>query len=354
MTDEPLYTQTIRPPLTGRYRQVLRATVESYIDTAEPVGSKLLTQHYNFGLSAATIRNAMAALENWGLLFQPHTSAGRIPSDSGYRVYVDELLYPPTDLVEQMRLALEENLSNRQELENLLHSASRLLATLSGCIALITAPQSATVSIRHLQIINLGEGRALAIVVTDALQTRSFLLDLPRAQMAEELELLNNYLNVHLRNRQISEFAPPEGGGRFHWYADFLRNLVSLLQQVLHPPTGQLFVSGVGEILRQPEFSEAERIQGIVHLLESERERLSPLMVPGGQLGRIVVRIGAENPLEPIQFCSLVCGTYYRNAVPVGTIGVLGPTRLPYERAIASVEATAQHLTRMMNLPEAS
>ncbi|MBC7880197.1 MAG: heat-inducible transcriptional repressor HrcA [Anaerolineae bacterium] len=340
------------PFLTGRYRQILRATVRSYIDTAEPVGSKMLTQQYNFGLSPATIRNAMSALESWGLLFQPHTSAGRIPSDSGYRVYVDELLAPPTELVQQMRLALQENLANRQELEHLLHSATRLLATLSGCVAMITAPQSASVTVRHLQIVNLGEGRAMVIVITDALQTRSFLLDLPHPEMAEELEILNNYLNIQLQSRHLSEIKPEEGSDQFHWYAEFLNKLVALLQQVLQPPIAQLYVSGVGEILRQPEFAEPERIQAIVQLLEDERERIGPLMNSQNPMGRIVVRIGAENPLEPMQFCSMVFGNYYRNDVPIGSIGVLGPTRLPYERAIASVEAATQHLSHVMRVEE--
>jgi len=345
-----------RPPLTGRYRQVLKATVRSYIDTAEPVGSKLLTQHYNFGLSAATIRNVMSALENWGLLYQPHTSAGRVPSDSGYRAYVDELISPPTELIQQMRLSLEQNLPHRQELESLMQSASRLLATLSGCVALITAPHNPSVSVRHLQIVNLGEGRALVIVVTDALQTRSFLLDLPRPEMVEDLELLNNYLNVHLQNRSVGNLGlgAETTGDRLHRYAEFLQRLILLLQQVLQPPISHLFISGVSEILRQPEFAEPERIQALVGLLEDERERLSPLMASHDQPGRVVVRIGAENPLEPMQCCSLVYSTYFHNDVPLGSIGVLGPTRLSYERAIASVEATAQHLTRIMQPPEAS
>lgn len=335
----------------------MRATVKSYIDTAEPVGSKMLTQHYDFGVSSATIRNAMAVLESWGLLFQPHTSAGRVPSDSGYRVYVDELIAPPTELVQQMRTALKENLAERQELERLLDGATRLLATLSGCVALITAPQSPLVCVRHLQIVDLGEGRALVIVVTDALQTRSFLLDLPRPEMAEELEILNNFLNVRLQNRLLTDLDPQAVealGSNFQWYADFLRGLIALLQSVLQPPVGQLYVSGVGEMLKQPEFSEPERIQAIVRLLEVEREHLRPLLAPQDRPGQVVVRIGAENPLEPMQFCSLVCGTYYRNEIPIGTVGIIGPTRLPYDRAIASVQATAEHLTMVMQSEDES
>ncbi|UFP96923.1 heat-inducible transcriptional repressor HrcA [Gloeobacter morelensis MG652769] len=346
------FESSARLPLNPRFKQILHATVKSYIDTAEPVGSKMLTQQYNFGLSSATIRNAMAVLESWGLLFQPHTSAGRIPSDSGYRVYVDELISPPTELIQQMRAALAENLGERQDLESLLQGATRLLATLSGCVALITAPQSVFVSVRHLQIVHIGEGRALVIVVTDALQTRSFLLDLPQPEMAEQLETLNNFLNLQLQNRRVDDLnaaAVEAMGGEFHWYTDFLRGLIALLQRVLQPPTGQLYVSGVGEILKQPEFSEPERIQAIVQLLEVERERLGPLISPTQRHSRqIVVRIGAENPLGPMQFCSLVSSTYYLNEVPVGSVGVLGPTRLPYDRAIASVQAASDHLCQVM------
>lgn len=356
MNSHSFYSLHSKLTLSDRYKQILHATVKCYIDTAEPVGSKMITQQYNFGLSSATIRNAMSVLESWGLLFQPHTSAGRIPSDSGYRVYVDELIAPPTELVQRMRSALAENLAERRDLESRLQGATRLLATLSGCVALITAPQSALVCVRHLQIVHIGEGRALVIVVTDALQTRSFLLDLPQPEMAEQLEALNNYLNIQLQNRMVGELDPAvvgAMGGEYHWYAEFLRGLIALLQRVLQPPTGQLFVSGVGEILKQPEFAEPERIQAIVQLLEVERERIGSLITPEQHQGRqIVVRIGADNPLEPMQFCSLVSSTYYRNETPVGSVGVLGPTRLPYDRAIASVQATSDHLSQVMQSEE--
>lgn len=342
-------------PLNDRHQRILRATVKSYIDTAEPVGSKTLTRQYDFGLSPATIRNAMAALEEWGLLFQPHTSAGRIPSDSGYRVYVDELLAPPTQLIQQMRQALSDYLleERHQELEGLLQSAARILASLSGCVALITVPRSALARVRHLQLVGVDEGRVLMIVVTDSLQTRSFLLDLPSPRLVDELELINNFLNAELYNRTLSDLSPAwvdELCHRFHQYADFLRTVSTLLKKVLQPMTGQVFISGVGEILRQPEFAEPERIQSLVQLLEDERERLSLLITPSDTHEQVVVRIGAENPLEPMQFCSLVSGTYCYNQVPVGSLGVLGPTRLPYDRAIASVRATAEYLSATLAL----
>ena len=218
--------------LTVRQQQILKATVLSYIETAEPVGSKSLSQAYDLGLSTATIRNVMAVLDRTGLLYQPHTSAGRVPSDSGYRVYVDELIEEPKFLQEQLLLALTEKLGEQlqENLDRLLQQATQILATLSGCIALITAPPTDSTTIRHLQLVPVASDRVMAILVTDSYQTHSLLINLGKenpdlgtvgsdnvvaspvveksssgTESAEELErelqLLNNFLNLQLKGK---------------------------------------------------------------------------------------------------------------------------------------------------------
>jgi heat-inducible transcriptional repressor len=351
--------------LTNRQQQILWATIRHYIATAEPVGSKALVEEYNLGVSSATIRNVMGVLEKVGLLYQPHTSAGRVPSDSGYRIYVDQLITPSETLARDVELSLQKRLKWEDwSLEALLQGAAHILATLSGCITLITMPQTATAVLRHLQLVQVETGRVMLIMVTDGYETHSALMDLlqasedaqPDAEVIDrELQIVSNFLNTHLRGRTITELANlqwSELAQEFQRYGEFLKtSLAELARRTLTPSATQIMVRGVAEVLRQPEFSELQQVQMLIHLLEEEQDQLWRLIFeeqPGTEeVGkpRVTVRIGAENPLEPIRTCSLISSTYRRGSVSLGSVGVLGPTRLNYESAIAVVTAAADYLS---------
>ncbi len=347
--------------LTNRQQHILWATVRHYIATAEPVGSKALVDGYKLRVSPATIRNAMGVLEKAGLLYQPHTSAGRVPSDSGYRIYVDELITPSevsTRQLEQVLQLPKEDWS----LEALLQGAAQILATVSGCITLITMPQTSTASLRHLQLVQVDPGRVMVIVVTDGYETQSALMELPSAEDSQidvevverELQILSNFLNSQLRGRSLAQLAVLDWSEldlEFQRYGDFLTNFLADLHRRAKPAAAtQIMIRGVSEVLRQPEFSQLQQVKTIIHLLEEEQEQLWQLIftepeVVGLGRQRVTVRIGAENPLEPIRSCTLISSTYRRGAVPVGSVGVLGPTRMDYETAIAVVEAAADYLS---------
>ncbi|NMG10777.1 heat-inducible transcriptional repressor HrcA [Brasilonema sp. UFV-L1] len=351
--------------LTNRQQHILWATIRHYIATAEPVGSKALVEEYNLGVSSATIRNVMGVLEKSGLLYQPHTSAGRVPSDSGYRIYVDQLITPSETLARKVELALQKRLKWEDwSLEALLQGAAHILATLSGCITLITMPQTATAVLRHLQLVQVETGRVMLIVVTDAYETHSALMDLqttqedsqPDAEVIDrELQIVSNFLNSHLRGKSITELANLKWSQldqEFQKYGEFLKNsLAELARRTLTPSATQIMVRGVAEVLRQPEFSELQQVQMLIHLLEEEQDQLWRLIFEeqseAEEVGkpRVMVRIGAENPLEPIRTCSLISSTYRRGSVSLGSVGVLGPTRLNYESAIAVVAAAADYLS---------
>jgi heat-inducible transcriptional repressor len=350
--------------LTNRQQHILSATIRHYIATAEPVGSKALVEEYNLGVSSATIRNVMGVLEKSGLLYQPHTSAGRIPSDSGYRIYVDQLITPSETLAREVELALQNNLKWEDwSLEALLQGAAHILATLSGCITLITMPQTATAVLRHLQLVQIETGRVMLIVVTDGYETHSTLMDLPQVKDAQpdaevidhELQIVSNFLNSHLRGKSITELANLKWSQldrEFQIYSNFLKkSLAELAHRTLTPGATQIMVRGVAEVLRQPEFSQLQQVQMLIHLLEEEQDQLWRLIfeeqpeAEGVGKPRVTVRIGAENPLEPIRTCSLISSTYRRGSVSLGSVGVLGPTRLNYEGAIAAVAAAADYLS---------
>ncbi|MEH2015858.1 heat-inducible transcriptional repressor HrcA [Nostoc sp.] len=364
--------------LTNRQQHILWATVRHYIATAEPVGSKALVEEYDLGVSSATIRNVMGVLEKSGLLYQPHASAGRIPSDSGYRIYVDQLITPslrsrsvsqtdPTrteTLGREVEVALQKRLQWEDwSLETLLQGAAQILATLSGCISLITMPQTTTALLRHLQLVQIEAGRIMLIVVTEGYETHSKLMDLsPIPEETErdsevidrELQIVSNFLNSHLRGRSLLELANlnwSELDQEFQRYGEFLKNSVAeLTRRTLAPTATQIMVRGVSEVLRQPEFSQLQQVQTIIHLLEEEQDQLWRLIFEEPEpedvgKSRVTVRIGAENPLEPIRTCTLISSTYRRGSIPVGSVGVLGPTRLDYESAIAVVASAADYLS---------
>lgn len=346
--------------LTARQRQILRATISHYIATAEPVGSKALAAEYDLSVSPATIRSCMGFLEKSGLLYQPHTSAGRVPSDSGYRIYVDQLITPSEALGRQV----EHLLTDREDssFEKLLRDAAQILAGVSGYIALITLPQTRTTRLRHLQLVQLEPGRVMLIVVTDAYETQSVLMELPKSTHElvgeQELQILSNFLNSKLKERSLAELAGldwSELDREFARYADFLRTLISeLTRRTLAPVPTPIMIRGISEVLRQPEFSELQQVQMLLHLLEEEQDQLWPVIFDLPSLAsknRVKVKIGSENTLEPMRTCALVCATYQQGEVPVGSVGILGPTRMLYENAIALVETAANYLTDALTQP---
>ncbi len=354
---------SLQVSLTKRQQQILRATIRHYIATAEPVGSKALATEYDLSVSPATIRSCMGVLEKVGLLYQPHTSAGRVPSDSGYRIYVDQLIKPSDALGRRVEHLLADQLNwEDSSFEALLRDAAQILATVTGYIALITMPQTRTTRLRHLQLVPLEARRVMLIVVTDSYETQSVLMELPKLAdetqldesiVEQELQILSNFLNSKLRGRSLSELSTldwSELDREFARYADFLRRLLAdLTRRTMAPVPTPIMIRGVSEVLRQPEFSELQQVQMLLHLLEEEQDQLWPVIfeVPETLTSerRVTVRIGSENPLEPMRTCTLVSATYKQGEVPVGSVGILGPTRMLYENAIALVETAADYLT---------
>lgn len=352
--------------LNPRQQQVLGATVRHYIATARPVGSEALVEEFNPRVSPATIRNAMGYLEKTGLLYQPHTSAGRVPSDSGYRIYVDQLVTPSDQVAKQVDRLLSDQL-NWEELgvEAILREAAQILSALSGYIALITMPQTSQAQLRHLQLVQLNPGQAMLIVVLDSYATQSMVMSLPQVdsdqptdpdQLDRELQILSNFLTSQLRGWTLVEIATLDWGelGReFERYGKLLRtSLAELHRRSQLSVSTQILINGVAEVLRRhPEFSEVQQVQTLLHLLETEPDQLWALIFDSTDLvgKQVTVRIGAENPLEPIQSCALVSATYQRGSIPVGSVGMLGPTRMVYENSIAIVEATANYLSEALS-----
>ena len=351
--------------LSARHQNILKATIKHYIATAEPVASKTLAKEYDFNVSSATIRNVMGRLEEAGLLYQPHTSAGRVPSDSGYRTYVDRLIVTDDSVDRKIQRIVQQELQiARANFEALIQQAAKILATLSGYIALITLPQNNNSTLYHLQLVRVAVDRVMLIVVTDSYQTQSILLKSPiskeemdEAIVEQKLQLLSNFLDRELKGFSLAELAAYDWtqiDHEFTQYNDFLESLLESLQVALQSKNSSpMVMHGVAELLRQPEFSQLGQVQTLLSLLEQQQEQLSPLIFTFPELKsfkKVSIKIGAENSLEPMQACTLVSANYYQDDVPVGSVGILGPKRMLYENAIALVKNTADYLSNPFKL----
>ncbi len=365
--------------LSPRQQQVLSATINHYIATAEPVGSKVLVEEYNLNVSSATIRSIMGMLEKSGLLYQPHTSAGRVPSDFGYRIYVDQLIAPVPNFARKVEKLLAQRLDRKkQSLEIILRSAAQLLSALSGCVTLVTLPATWGNRIRLVKLVAIDPTQVMVILVLDNYETQSSLLKLPPGLTTETsekvLQILTNFLNQQLQGQTLDQLAGLDWqklDTEFQTYGQELQQLLAKLiplNRAAQP--GTFIVTGLAEVIQQPEFSQLEQVQMLLNLLETETEQLWSLIgawdqgeaqlsspsqlkpnpsLPSTRLG-VRVRIGSENPLAPMQTCALVSGVYRRGHTPLGSIGVLGPTRMPYARMITLVETAVDFLSATLDI----
>lgn len=350
--------------LNERYKKILQATVKHYIATAEPVGSKTLIEEYNISVSSATVRNVMGKLEKAGFLYQPYTSAGRIPSDSGYRIYVDQLI--TNDYQSKFSLAqiFQQNLNFlKGHSEFILQKITQILADLSGCIALITFPQMTNNILYHLQLLRIGENKIMLVMVIDNYQTESVILDQQdlwknkhsdfEEMLDQELQILSNFLNHKLKGKSLNEISDldwSELDQEFKHYAEFISDLLTKIKSTYRLNSSTpIMIQGISKMVKQPEFSQIEQVQILLHLLEKEQEKLLPLVFNlrdyEDSLSKVKITIGSENPLESMQLCSLISANYYQGNSIAGSVGIIGPTRMPYEETIALVESTADYLS---------
>lgn len=333
--------------LTAREQQVLSAVVNRYVATGEPVGSRVLSEFYTLNASPATIRSIMQNLDRSGLLYQPHTSAGRVPSESGYRVYVDNLLPSTTGLKAEMELLMAEQLKGNANLHQLLEQVAQLLANLCGCVAIVTTPGRLPDRVRQVELVSIDRQRALLILVTKTLQTDSVPVEFS-GDIGDGLQMLNNFLNAKLKDRYCNALLPLDWQEISHRVEENIRSLensLELLERSFHQ-SGTVKVSGLKELLKQPEFAQVEQFQPIVEFLEGDKDTIVPVLQQSGE--HPTVKIGKELGLPPVQNCSLISSMYRQSDCPIGWVGILGPTRLPYDRGIAAVEAACEQVSGIL------
>lgn len=338
--------------LTNRQKLILDAVVEDYVRSAEPVGSRTLSKHGDITFSPATIRNEMADLEDMGYLDQPHTSAGRIPSQKGYRFYVDHLTMG-MPVVEPVTLsALREHFRQKiNEVERVIQQTATVLSELTQYTSIVLGPQVQQGNIKQVQLVPLGTGRAVVILVTDKGAVYNRQVQFPEDTSVNELMKLVNLLSeklsgvplTYLRSRLFREISN-EFANTLEHYEDVLAILDELLQTDL-TQVDRVYVGGTTHMLGQPEFRDIDKVRPVLELLESAKAAQSVLPNLGAG---IAVRIGRENHTPSLQDCTVISATYTMNGVPVGSVGVLGPTRMNYARVMQILDYASHALTQVM------
>jgi heat-inducible transcriptional repressor len=340
--------------LNGREQQILHAVVHSYITTAEPVGSRTLVKRFNLDVSAATVRNTMADLEERGYLEQVHTSSGRVPTRSGYRYYIDYLMQvQELTLAERQKIEseLHEKLNDADEV---LRQTSHLLALVSHQTGLAEVPDESSAVVQRIELMPLAPQRIAVLMADNFGRVRTTQIHLEAPLMEDEIPVLNRFLNQHLRGVHVDRLA----GVIQEKLRDFLdeqRVLAERVLQVLNlmpaRRNGQIFLDGATQLFEQPEFNDVIRAREVFGFLEEE-DRLVEILRKAAQDNaqkRGLVIIGGEEEGFGLQGISVIASPYEVNGKAIGMIGVLGPQRMPYSRLTSLVDYTAGMVGRLLS-----
>lgn len=323
-----------------RKQRILEALILDYIATGDPVGSRTIARKYNLGVSSATIRNEMADLEELGLIEQPHTSAGRVPSQSGYRYYVDCLM-ELQPLADTLKKFIQDTLADRiKETEALIQLTSKLLSQLTNYTAIVLAPNYGKNFLRHIQILPLEGNKVVMVIVLDNGHVEHRTLDFPYPLAEKDYQKLSYLLNAHMRGLSLEQWKAgiiQDICNELDYQKRFLNEVVESIESIMSVEyESKVYLGGTLNILNQPEFRDVEKVKQILELLEEERI-LKEVLSFERDLG-ISVKIGTENPYESMKNCSLITATYEVDGKTIGTLGVLGPTRMEYSKSVSIVE----------------
>lgn len=336
--------------LTDRQKLILTLIIHEHIRTAQPVGSMTLVAKYNLTMSSATVRNEMAALTDYELLRQPHTSAGRVPTEEGYRFFVGNLIQQSGLPTNTRRTITHQFYQSRQDIEQWLKLAASVLANQSQAASLVTAPHSEKAIFKHLELIATRGRQVLMVLVLVGGEIRQQFISLAEPVPQERLSQIANQLSnlcVRMDIRGISQVKPqldPLG-------QEILDIVLTELALIEESATGEIYLDGMTNVLSEPEFSESDEARQALHILE-EPSLLSNLLanaMTNTDVGGIQVLIGGEGTWEELRQVSVVLARYGDPHTLTGSIGVLGPIRMPYDRTISTVRFVANVLSDLVS-----
>ncbi|SIS36791.1 heat-inducible transcriptional repressor HrcA [Salimicrobium flavidum] len=333
--------------LTSRQLQILKVIIDDFILTAQPVGSRYISKKESVESSPATIRNEMADLEEMGFLEKTHSSSGRVPSEKGYRFYVDHLL-SPSQLSKNEKTEIEGTFGQRMlEFEQVVERSAGILSNLTNYTSIILGPEVFENKLKQLQITPLNKETAVAVLVTNTGHVEHRVFTIPVEIEPSDLEKMVNILNDRLKGVALIELPNrlnEEVFSLLREHAEHYNDAFHYLRSALvDDKPAKLYVGGKTNMLMQPEFRDVDKIRSIMSMIEEERD-IAKLLKTNDQ--GIQMMIGHENPFDALQHCSIITANYYLGNQQVGTIALLGPTRMEYNRVVALIEELSKNMTK--------
>ncbi len=335
--------------LTARQEEILSIVAREYIRTAVPVGSNTIARRHGLGVSPATIRNELAFLEREGYLTQTHTSGGRIPTDKGYRYFVHRLMQETELSSSEQRMISHQFHQVQLDLQQWMKLAAAVLAQTASSASLVTAPRAPQARFKHVEIIPLSEVTALLVLIFQDGTIRQQMMLLPTPTAPEELSRAGNHLNALLGAANISELrsGPVAMATLTALERSVVERIVEALEQMDQRSAREIHRDGLLNVLRQPEFAEVDKLRQVVEVLE-QRSLLEAIIAEALWANGVQVIIGGEGRWEDFGDYSLVLSPYGVRGEANGVVGVLGPIRMPYDRAISSVRFVARLMSNLV------
>ena len=332
--------------LDERKMKILKAIIQTYMETGEPVGSRTISKYTDLNLSSATIRNEMADLEEMGLIIQPYTSAGRIPSDKGYRLYVDNLMEEKEEEVSEMKNFLIQRVDR---VELLLKQMAKLLAVNTNYATMISAPRYRGNKLKFIQLSKLEAGKLLVVVVVEGNIIKNTMLDVDGDISYEDLLQLNILLNSTLNGLTIDEInlglitkLKEKAGDHSGIVGSVLEAVADAIKVDEEQP--QIYTSGATNIFKYPELSDGKRASNLISAFEDKQELMELVNDVSDDERGIQVYIGNETPVESMKDCSVVTANYELGDGMRGTIGIIGPKRMDYEHVVGTLRTLMEQL----------
>ena len=335
--------------LDERKTTILQAIIKNYLETGEPVGSRTISKYTDLNLSSATIRNEMADLEELGYIVQPHTSAGRIPSDKGYRFYVDAMMQKHEKEVEELKDVL---LEKEEKLDHMLKQAAKLMAVNTNYATMVTAPRNTKNTLKFLQLSRVDDSHILAVIIIEGNVIKNTMIDIDEPLDDETMLKLNILLNTHLGGLSIEEInlgiisSLKQQAGL---YGPIISEVIDAVAETIKEDEDlEIYTSGANNIFKYPELSDNQKASDLINAFE-EKQLLTQLIDETDEEGKneIKVYIGEESPIQTMKDCSIVTANYEFGDGMRGMIGIIGPKRMDYDKVVGTIKTIKSQLDTM-------
>lgn len=342
--------------MSDRKIKILQAIISNYLETGEPVGSRTISKYTDLNLSSATIRNEMADLEELGYIIQPHTSAGRIPSDAGYRLYVDRLMAEKESEVAEISKTKEALLERVDRMENLLKQVAKVLAYNTNYATVVTSPQYKNTKVKFIQLSQVDEKQILAVIVVDGNIIKNQLIPVSEPLANEDVLKLGIMLNSFLQGMSLQDIdiemiqTMKEQAGDF---SDILEQVLEGVVDAIHSANElEIYTSGTTNILKYPELGDIEHTSELLEAIEEKQvlnELIDDSLNKAEDNHGIQIYIGDEAPVQRMKDCSIVTATYELAEGGKGTIGIIGPKRMDYKKVVSTLKDLTEELDTIFN-----